>query len=217
MTTLRKIAYQCPVCTHEFETQKVVATNSYGGQRTDFHERAAGGQPLPHRVHVCWKCGFAGPDAVFEDERPELEPTVIEQLMEEMPKYRARSLTGSEKYEAAAEVAKIMGEEDRLIADYLLSAAWCCVDEEDSEAERYFRIKAAERFETALEAFDQIERDERASIRYLTGEVWRRAGFIDKARRHFDLVPSEIITPQTQQWIANAALQQASAPREWFG
>jgi hypothetical protein len=47
--------------------------------------------------------------------------------------------------------------------------------------------------------------------------MWRRAGFIDKARRHFDLVPSEIITQQTQQWIANAALQQASAPREWFG
>jgi hypothetical protein len=117
MTTLRKVAYQCPVCTHEFETQKVVATNSYGGQAHGF-SRARGRwhQPLPHQGAHVLEVRLHRPGRGIQDERPDLWPTVIEQLMEEMPKYRGRTLTGSEKWEAAAEAAKIMGEEDKVLA-----------------------------------------------------------------------------------------------------
>jgi uncharacterized protein (DUF2225 family) len=217
MTTLAKVMLTCPVCTHEFESKKVVQTNGYGGKRTDFHERAAGHQPLPFKVHTCWKCGYTGPDEAFTGGRADLSPYEIEQLMEEMPKYRGRTLTGSEKWEAAARAAEIVGEDDKVLAGQLLCAAWCCVDESDTEAERYFRIAAAKRFEKALEAFDIVEREERAVITYLTGEVWRRAGFINRAHTWFRQVPFEIIDAQTQQWIIDAAKQQTVAPREWFG
>jgi hypothetical protein len=30
-------------------------------------------------------------------------------------------------------------------------------------------------------------------------------------------VPSEIVDPQTQQWVVDAARQQRDCPREWFG
>ena len=46
MTTLRQIELCCPVCDNEFKSQSVVSTNAFGGKRTDFHERAAGTQPL---------------------------------------------------------------------------------------------------------------------------------------------------------------------------
>ena len=39
----------------------------------------------------------------------------------------------------AARVAEWQGMEVRYIADLLLRAAWCCVDEGDIEAERFFR------------------------------------------------------------------------------
>jgi hypothetical protein len=60
MTTLNLIDLTCPVCETEFRSQTVVATNGYGGKRTDFHERAAGMQPLPYFVHLCTHCGYAG-------------------------------------------------------------------------------------------------------------------------------------------------------------
>ena len=42
----------CPICDHCFDSQAVVSTNSFGGKRTDFHERAAGTQPLPYLIHL---------------------------------------------------------------------------------------------------------------------------------------------------------------------
>ena len=47
MTTLKHIELTCPICHHRFDSQAVLSTNSFGGKRTDFHERAAGAQPQP--------------------------------------------------------------------------------------------------------------------------------------------------------------------------
>jgi uncharacterized protein (DUF2225 family) len=68
MTTLQQIDLCCPVCATRFRSQAVVATNAFGGKRTDFHERAAGTQPLAYLVHMCNRCGFAGAEREFTDE-----------------------------------------------------------------------------------------------------------------------------------------------------
>jgi hypothetical protein len=99
----------------------------------------------------------------------------------------------------------------------LLRAAWCCVDEGDVEAERYFRRRAAWAFERALAAFDGVAREERAVLTYLVGELWRRVGDGALARAWFDRVPGEVADPATQQWVLDAARQQRDRPREWFG
>jgi hypothetical protein len=57
------------------------------------------------------------------------------------PRLPTEALSGSEKYELAAKIAEWQSMEPRHIADLLLRAAWCCVDESDIEAERYFRRK----------------------------------------------------------------------------
>ena len=64
MTTLQQIELQCPICETRFRSQAVVSTNSFGGKRTDFHERAAGTQPLPYLIHMCNRCGFSGSERV---------------------------------------------------------------------------------------------------------------------------------------------------------
>jgi uncharacterized protein (DUF2225 family) len=126
-------------------------------------------------------------------------------------------LPGSEKYEFAAKVAMWQGCEPRRVADLQLRAAWCCVDEGDIEAERYFRRHAAWTFERALASYDGVDREERAVLTYLVGELWRRVGDTAKAREWFQRVEDEITNVATQQWILDAARQQRDCPREWFG
>ena len=217
MTTLRPIQLTCPICSNRFSSQAVLSTNSFGGKRTDFHERAAGTQPLPYFVHLCSRCGYAGSERDFGEEA-DVSPILKEHVWDELaPRVSGGAVLGSEKYEAAAKVAIWQGCEPRRIADLFLRAAWCCVDEGDVEAERYFRRHAAWMFERALASFDGVERDERAVLTYLVGELWRRVGDLAQAMAWFDRVAGEVINPHSQQWVIEAARQQRDCPREWFG
>jgi len=216
MTTLRQIDLRCPVCDHEFKSQSVVSTNAFGGKRTDFHERAAGTQPLAYLIHMCSECGYSGAEADFRgsaDVSPVLKQHVFRELMPLLPTFVA----GSEKYEAAAKVAQWQGMDTRHVADLLLRAAWCCVDEGDIEAERYFRRLACRAFEEALQSYDGVPREERAILTYLVGELWRRVGDMKMSAHWFESVVTELTDPESQQWIVDAADQQRLNPREWFG
>jgi len=216
MTTLKNIELACPVCEATFTSYAVTSTNADGGKRTDFHARAAGKQPLAYLVHTCSQCGYSGTDADFGEDA-DVSPMVRQRVWDELAPHAANGqLTGSEKYEAAAKVAEWQSAEPRQLADLFLRAAWCCVDEGDVEAERFFRRKAAWAFEEALEGYDRVPREERAALTYLVGELWRRIGDDRQARHWFDRVEDEITDRLSQSWITDAALQQRDDPREWF-
>jgi hypothetical protein len=218
MTTLQLIRLTCLVCDTPFDSQAVSSTNSFGGKRTDFHERAAGTQPLPHLVHMCPKCGYTGTERDFDRDETEVSITVTEHVWSELAPLATRgsAVTGSEKYEAAAKVADWRGEGTRHIADLYLRAAWCCVDEGDVEAERYYRRKAVAGFSAALDMYGEIPQSERAVMTYLVGELHRRIGDVKTAHRWFDKVEGEIEDMTTQKWILDTAKQQRDYPREWF-
>ena len=163
MTTLRQIELSCPICENSFRSQAVVTTNAFGGKRTDFHERAAGTQPLAYLVHMCDECGYSGGERDFNQDA-EVSPLLKEHVLNELAPSANLESTGSGKYEAAAKVAEWQGLEERHIADLLLRAAWCCVDEGDIEAERYYRRHAAWMFEKALSRYDGVASEERAVL-----------------------------------------------------
>jgi len=216
MTTLRQIILSCPVCGNSFQSQAVVTTNAFGGKRTDFHERAAGTQPLAYLVHMCGECGYSGGESDFNTEG-EVSPALKEHVLNELTPSVSFFITGSAKYEAAAKVAEWQGVEERNVADLLLRAAWCCVDEGDTEAESYFRRHAAWMFERALAKYDGVASEERAVLTYLVGELWRRVGDLSQARTWFDKVEGEVDDAAGQHWIVAAAEQQRTDPQEWFG
>jgi uncharacterized protein len=217
MTVLREIQLTCPVCRDAFRSQIVLSTNGRGGKRTDFHERAVGTPPLPHLVHTCPRCAYSGGESDFGADA-EVTPLIEVAVWGELsPKLSRGPVAGSEKYEFAARVADWRGADTRHVADLLLRAAWCCVEEGDTEAERYFRRHAVWTYERALAAYEGVASDSRAVLTYLVGELWRRIGDLELARRWFDRVPDEITDPANQQWVVEAARQQRDEPREWFG
>lgn len=218
MTSLQPIDLVCPVCDNHFRSQSVVSTNSFGGKRTDFHERAAGAQPLPYLVHTCSACGFSGVERSFM-EGAEVTPHVRSQVLTILtPRVAEQQLeAASDRYDAAAQVSEWQGDHPRHTADLLLRAAWCCVDDGDHEGERFYRRAAAQRFEAALGHHDGVPESERAVLTYLIGELWRRVGEVRLASEWLLRVESEIIDPDDQQWVRDAARQQREAPQEWFG
>lgn len=216
MTTLRQIELRCPSCGHQFGSQAVASTNGFGGKRTDFHEQAAGTQPLPYQVHMCTWCGYSGAERDFT-EQTDISPLVREHVWNELSPRVSALTPGSEKYEAAAKIAAWQGADIRTVGDLLLRAAWCCVEEGDVEAERYFRRQAAWALEEALEAYDLVPKDERAVLVYLIGELWRRVGDWKQSAVWFDRVAKEVVDADAQRWIINAAHRQRTDPLEWFG
>ena len=216
MSTLLRIALTCPVCSKSFESHTVPTPQKPGRKRTDFHEQPVGVQPLPYLVHTCSHCGYTGTERDFGGETRLNPMTAIRVCDELTPKVATGPIHGSDKYEFAAKVAEWQGAEPWEIGELLLRAAWCCVDEDDIEAERYFRRMAAWAFEAALARWDGVERETRAVFTYLVGELWRRVGDTKAATEWFDRVPDEIVAPVRQRWILEAARQQRDEPREWF-
>lgn len=216
MTTLHLIELTCPICETLFRSQTVIATNAFGGKRTDFHERAAGMQPLPYFVHLCTHCGYAGVQRDFGEEVDVTEGLRRRVWAELAPALSSQLPSGSLKYEHAARAAEWAAADPRYLADLYLRAAWCCVDEGDTEAERFFRRKAAWRFADSLSEYDGVPTEERAVITYLIGELWRRIGDDAQAQQWFDRVEEEVTERDEQLWVIEVADQQKREPREWF-
>ena len=216
MTTLRDITLQCPICGTWFVSTAAAATGDAAGTRTDFHRRANGPEPLPYLVHMCSGCGFAGAEDDFaSDDASGASAAALSS--DRVPGAPADGVLGSEKYEAAALIAERRGAGPRAVADLLIKAAWCCIDEGDAEAERFFRRKAATALEDALARYDDVPREERALTTYLVGELWRRVGDRGRARQWFERVVDEVTDEGAQGWLVALAMQQRDRPREWLG
>lgn len=216
MPALTTIALTCPSCGNEFISEAMDWYELPGRKHTDFHLQATGLQPLPYDVHLCVRCGFAGNEMAFKEPQ-DVSYSVRRHLWDEItPRISMTEPAASDKYDCAAKVASWDGADARTLADLWLRAAWCCVDEGDVEAERYYRRLAASHFAESLESYDGVPREDRAAIAYLVGELWRRIGDQARATEWFDRVAIEVDEPCEQRWIVELARQQRDEPREWI-
>lgn len=214
-STMTTIDLRCPNCGSDFTSKTVESANLRVRQHTDFYPEATGVQPIRYAVHRCPNCGFAGRDDSFSGLQT-LGYEVRQRVWDELAPRVTDTAPASETYEFAAKIATWDGADAVNIGDLWLRAAWCCVDEGDIEAERYYRRYAARSFEEALEHYDEIEPDERAKITYLVGELWRRIGDGARANSWFDRVADEITSPTSQSWLVDLARGQQDDPEEWL-
>ena len=222
MTFLQEITLRCPVCNTQFQSLAARVIGPFGGRRTDFREDSFSPRSLPYLIHVCMTCGFAGESERFDDGeisrdvRDRVWCELATQLAIAEPDGNAPFIPGSEKYESAAKIAGWEDAELRVVGELWLRAAWCCEDENDIEAERYFRRKAAWTYAEALDRYDAVPAEERAPLTYLVGELWRRIGDDHAANTWFGRVAEEIVDAPSQEYILSVARRQAEKPEEWL-
>jgi uncharacterized protein (DUF2225 family) len=212
---LRDTALQCPRCGTWFLTTVVAGPVRVSYTRTDFHQRVPGLEPIALLVHVCATCGFAGLDGEFASD-PVAAASMLALRARDAPTLAVETTAGSGRYEAAAALAERSGAGARPVGELYLAAAWCCVEERDAEAERFFRRKAARAFEAALSAFDAVREEDRAILTYVVGELWRRIGDRAAARTWLDRAVEEACARRARGWLPALAVQQRDAPREWL-
>lgn len=222
MMTLQWIDLRCPVCESNFESMAALSNNDGGQEYVEPTSPSAQAAMLPFLVHVCRRCGYAGGGDDFGDGieiSDSLRDFVWTRLAPKLGTsvripWLALTVAGSEKYEGAAQIAERRGSDARTVAQLWIRAAWCCVDEDDTEAERYYGRFAAGWFATAMDFYGEVHADERAEMAYQLGELWLRIGDTKHAAAWFERVAEEIIDPDLQRGVMTAAqLQIAAAGR----
>lgn len=216
-TSLKIVELFCPVCGMVFKTSIAIEIGSPTWKRTDFHQVVNGHQPLPYLMSLCLGCGYSGLDTDFKH-GADVSVYVKEMVFEKLQPVVIHAngyITGSMKYEHAAKIARWRGDDTRVVAELWLKAAWCCVEEGDIEAERYFRRHAAREFELALQEFDGINDDQKSIITYLVGELWRRVSETERARPWFNKA-IELAKEEGDGLLLKVAKQQRDNPQEWM-
>ena len=91
-----------------------------------------------------------------------------------------------ESMAASARIAEWRGDDTRRVAELWVRAAWCCVDEDDVEAERYYACHAARWLAKALDSFGEFDENEQTTMAYRLGELWLRIGDTRQANAWFE-------------------------------
>jgi uncharacterized protein (DUF2225 family) len=217
MLTLQWIDLRCPVCASTFESMAAMDARVDGLQHISMHTQMTDAAALPYLVHVCRRCGYAGATEDF-GAQVEISSLVRDLVWSELaPKLGASvrlakfalTLAGSEKYEGAAKVAEWRDLDALAIADLWLRASWCSSDEHDTEAERFYARYAARWFAEALRRYGEVADEERAGIAFEIGELWLEIGDVRQANQWFRRVAIEIIDPDAQGNLLEAARLQA--------
>jgi len=195
MLTLKWIDLHCPVCASVFESMAASSADEghdyYIDPSTPVSTAIA---MLPFLVHVCRRCGYAGSVSDFGDD-VEISQDVSTRVWDELAPqlgasvripWLALTVAGSDKYDGAARIAEWRGADARHVAELWIRAAWCCVDENDVEAERYYARHAARWFAKALDVYGEFSDDERTAMAYRLGELWMRIGDLEQANAWFE-------------------------------
>jgi len=197
----------CPNCGTSVGMHIVGSTNTLGGRAADFRPIAVGPQPVAQLVHTCPSCGLTGEEEVFAEEVDDrLRELIAENLT---PLVRAEPPAPARRHEFAAWLAEWRGDPAGTVAQYYLSAAWCC---EEPGVEADHRRRAIAFFERAL-ADDGLEKRDRVVFTYLVGERHRRVGDAEAAAEWRGRA-EELATVSEESWIAALARRQATDPQD---
>jgi tetratricopeptide (TPR) repeat protein len=181
-------------------------STNYVGQYSDFHRITSGMNPLLYLIHSCQKCGFTGGDEQFTGK---VDTIVAERIKETIyPLVRDQRLRADERWEFAARIAEWRGQDAEGVAFLYLNAAWC--GEADRAREMFYRRKAADYFEKALEG----QASNPLAITYLVGELYRRVGEPEVAGMWFDQAIAAAGDDPAKDLIKKLALRQKTDPKD---
>ena len=189
----------------------LVGPTPFKGQTSEFRRRALGVDPLPYLIALCPVCGFAdligafADAAVSDDLRVWIDAHLRPLMRDGLPPVSTR-------YVFAARIAAWQEKPEVAVGNLWMRAAWCA-DDEGTDDDAYRRA-AADHFTAAVESSTPPEN--RLTLMYLIGELYRRVGETESARAWFErAIADASATPEpTAQRIIILARQQRDTPTE---
>jgi uncharacterized protein (DUF2225 family) len=163
----------CPLDGNKFEAMVDMSGTRFG-MRLDL--KPLGPTPAPWRIPVCPKCHFV----IFSDELSEKDKASLRDLVKS-PAYTAKASSESDYYLVALCYAHL-GKPEVQIGFAYLQASWEV--EHKPEAYQEYLGRSLEHYEKAL-ADPRLEAKDRTSALFLSGELRRLRGELDKARAVF--------------------------------
>jgi uncharacterized protein (DUF2225 family) len=174
-----KVKVKCAICDHEYQAT-LTASSLQLGQRLDLRPEPFWSIVSPPRVAVCPQCGFVEFREDGKYPKNELK-TLRELVLSDGYKQLAKKETS---YFRLAKIYERLKKPQAQIAYGYLQATWQVEDEKGDRPRAYLQ--------TCLDAYDKVIADETAAAkqrqmaRFLKGELLRRLGKFDDAKKHFE-------------------------------
>ncbi len=169
---LAKVAVKCPRCGSKFNSRQVPVLVDLGIRnselRQDFGGRAP--QPEPHVICTCPACGKADWTAQF--------PAVKEEAV-----LNQSALTPHLQFRNAATQAEQLTKDFYNAGILYLYAAWCADDNKAYPQALEYRQNAIQAFTKSLQDVS-CPVNERPTVEYLIGELYRRVGDFASAQTY---------------------------------
>ena len=174
----RKIVNRvCPLCKTNFDEVVIMSATQFG-MRLDLRPLGAITSPTP--LAVCPKCGLA----VWKDQNDSYSADELKQLRGIVESDQYRTLDAkTPSYQRLAKLYEGLNRPPDDIAYAYLMASW--QTEREEKLNRALLAKSLEWFQKYLES-PSAKGEPRQTAEFLRGELLRRLGKFDEAKRQFD-------------------------------
>ncbi len=173
---LVQIAVKCPRCGSKFNSKQLPSWVDLGIRNSELRQDFAGQatQIEPFFVCTCPACGRSDWMGKFP-------------ATEEVAVLTQSSLTPHLQFRNAAMQAEQFSKDFYDVGNLYLYAAWCADDAKADLQAKEYRLRAIESFSKSLNDVS-CPVNERPTVEYLIGELYRRVGDFGSAQRHLQEV-----------------------------
>lgn len=217
-TKVESLPLECPVCGCFFFSWEL-RSFGYENRRTDFRPQYTDENPMKSYYHTCPECHFCAEQDYYHLELSDGQKgtlkTRLAEIFKKHGKALPRSLAARCLYAAlVAELLQRMGLIYELPFDRAQSFVQPFWWAEPDELEKYGKLA----IKRLAEAMDEIEEssEDTLYIIYMLGEISRRMGRAEDAKKHFDRLLSLRAKRQndSNRFLFDLAVQQMSDPKD---
>lgn len=217
-TKVESLPLNCPVCGCFFFSWEL-RSFGYENRRTDFRPQYTGENPMKSYYHLCAECKFCAEQDYYQLELTEDQRRMLKERLDDLYRKHGKSMVRSVAarcmYSAlVAEILQNMGLIYELPFDRAQSFVQPFWWSEPDEMEKYGDV-AIKRLQDAMKEIEEGSEDT-LYILYMLGEISRRLGRTEEARRFFVkfLGLREKRQNESNRFLFDLAVQQMNDPKD---
>lgn len=176
----------CPICEKQFTVTKVRSRLTMVKQDSDFYVQYKEVNPNYYSIWVCPHCGYAAPDAYFQEINSAGTQKIKKFLEGKKVNVNYGGVRTREQalatYKLATFYGELISEKESRLGGLYLKLGWLYREGQQPEEEKQALLKAIAHYEKApLKERFPIGNLTEISLFYLLGDLFRRTGQLDHA------------------------------------